>query len=97
VLVGICDFPSAYEFPPHGYGGIERWLWAGTCADAALCTDAGRVATVGPASSDDQAAEALAAAIEATGDLKATMAVEPGRLAAQGARRSITQASPARR
>jgi hypothetical protein len=28
VLVGICDFPSAYEFPPHGYGGIERWLWA---------------------------------------------------------------------
>jgi hypothetical protein len=72
VLVGICDFPSAYEFPPHGYGGIERWLWAGTCADAALCTDAGRVATVGPASSDDRAAEALAAAIEATGDLKAT-------------------------
>jgi glycosyltransferase involved in cell wall biosynthesis len=28
VLVGICDFPSAYDFPPHGYGGIERWLWA---------------------------------------------------------------------
>jgi hypothetical protein len=41
VLVGICDFPSAYEFPPQGYGGIERWLWAGTCADAALCTDTG--------------------------------------------------------
>ena len=28
MLVGICDFPSAYQFPPHGYGGIERWLWA---------------------------------------------------------------------
>lgn len=26
--VGICDFPSAYAFPPYGYGGIERWLWA---------------------------------------------------------------------
>jgi hypothetical protein len=28
VRVGVCDFPSAYAFPPHGYGGIERWLWA---------------------------------------------------------------------
>jgi len=28
VRVGICDFPSSYAFPPHGYGGIERWLWA---------------------------------------------------------------------
>lgn len=26
--IGVCDFPSAYAFPPHGYGGIERWLWA---------------------------------------------------------------------
>jgi glycosyltransferase involved in cell wall biosynthesis len=26
--VGICDFPSDYEFPPRGYGSIERWLWA---------------------------------------------------------------------
>ncbi|MGQ0837334.1 hypothetical protein [Actinokineospora sp.] len=26
--VGVCDFPSVYAFPPHGYGGIERWLWA---------------------------------------------------------------------
>ncbi|SES49331.1 glycosyltransferase [Actinokineospora terrae] len=26
--VGVCDFPSKYSFPPHGYGGIERWLWA---------------------------------------------------------------------
>lgn len=26
--VGICDYPSAYAFPPYGYGGIERWLWA---------------------------------------------------------------------
>lgn len=28
MLVGVCDFPSGYQFPPHGYGGIERWLWA---------------------------------------------------------------------
>lgn len=26
--VGVCDYPSAYLFPPHGYGSIERWLWA---------------------------------------------------------------------
>lgn len=26
--VGVCDFPSHYAFPPQGYGGIERWLWA---------------------------------------------------------------------
>jgi hypothetical protein len=28
VRVGVCDYPSRYAFPPHGYGGIERWLWA---------------------------------------------------------------------
>lgn len=28
MLVGICDFPGDYAFPPVGYGGIERWLWA---------------------------------------------------------------------
>src|SRR4051794_25998767 len=28
MLVGVCDFPGKYPFPPHGYGGIERWLWA---------------------------------------------------------------------
>jgi glycosyltransferase involved in cell wall biosynthesis len=28
VLVGVCDYPGSYEFPPRGYGGIERWLWA---------------------------------------------------------------------
>lgn len=28
MLVGICDFPGSYAFPPRGYGGIERWLWA---------------------------------------------------------------------
>lgn len=28
MLVGVCDFPSSYQFPPVGYGGIERWLWA---------------------------------------------------------------------
>lgn len=28
MLVGVCDFPSDYAFPPPAYGGIERWLWA---------------------------------------------------------------------
>lgn len=28
MLVGVCDFPSDYAFPPTAYGGIERWLWA---------------------------------------------------------------------
>lgn len=28
MLVGVCDFPGSYTFPPAGYGGIERWLWA---------------------------------------------------------------------
>lgn len=28
MLVGVCDFPGTYNFPPAGYGGIERWLWA---------------------------------------------------------------------
>ena len=28
MLVGVCDFPGDYLFPPTGYGGIERWLWA---------------------------------------------------------------------
>ena len=25
MLVGVCDFPGSYAFPPAGYGGIERW------------------------------------------------------------------------
>jgi glycosyltransferase involved in cell wall biosynthesis len=28
MLVGVCDFPAKYAFPPAGYAGIERWLWA---------------------------------------------------------------------
>jgi glycosyltransferase involved in cell wall biosynthesis len=28
MLVGVCDFPGDFAFPPEGYGGIERWLWA---------------------------------------------------------------------
>jgi hypothetical protein len=28
MLVGVCNFPGSYAFPPAGYGGIERWLWA---------------------------------------------------------------------
>ncbi|MEU6572529.1 glycosyltransferase [Streptomyces sp. NPDC046805] len=28
MIVGVCDFPGSYAFPPAGYGGIERWLWA---------------------------------------------------------------------
>lgn len=39
--IGVCDFPSRYAFPPHGYGGIERWLWAiavgAKAAGAAVC------------------------------------------------------------
>lgn len=30
MLVGVCDFPGDYAFPPPGYGGIDRWLWAAT-------------------------------------------------------------------
>ncbi len=29
--VAVCDFPSAYGFPPASYGGIERWLYAVAC------------------------------------------------------------------
>jgi hypothetical protein len=38
MLVGVCDFPGSYAFPPAGYGGIERWLWAASipAASAAL-------------------------------------------------------------
>lgn len=28
MLLGVYDFPDSYTFPPAGYGGIERWLWA---------------------------------------------------------------------
>jgi glycosyltransferase involved in cell wall biosynthesis len=28
MIVGVCDYPSAYAFPPTGYGSIERWLWS---------------------------------------------------------------------
>lgn len=28
MIVGVCDYPSAYSFPPVGYGSIERWLWS---------------------------------------------------------------------
>ena len=28
MYVGVCDFPGRYAFPPLGYAGIERWLWA---------------------------------------------------------------------
>lgn len=38
MLVGVCDFPGSYAFPPAGYGGIERWLWA--IAVGARATDA---------------------------------------------------------
>ncbi|GGK48533.1 glycosyltransferase [Nocardia camponoti] len=46
MLVGICDFPSNYLFPPLGYGGIERWLWA--CAVGARRAGAD-VHLIGPA------------------------------------------------
>ncbi|MQA25778.1 MAG: glycosyltransferase [Micromonosporaceae bacterium] len=46
MIVGVCDFPSRYAFPPHGYGGIERWLWA--VAVGALSVGA-EVHLIGPA------------------------------------------------
>lgn len=48
--VGICDFPSTYAFPPYGYGGIERWLWA--VAVGARAADA-EVHLLGPAWRND--------------------------------------------
>jgi hypothetical protein len=27
VRVGVCDYPSRYAFPPHGYGGIAVAAW----------------------------------------------------------------------
>lgn len=48
--VGVCDFPSSYAFPPHGYGGIERWLWAA----AVGAKDAGAdVLLIGPSWRED--------------------------------------------
>lgn len=44
--VGICDFPSRYAFPPYGYGGIERWLWATAIGAAETGVD---VHLIGPA------------------------------------------------
>src|SRR5699024_838925 len=50
LLVGVCDFPGTYAFPPHGYGGIERWLWA----TALGARDAGAdIHLLGPAWRDD--------------------------------------------
>ncbi|KAA2253333.1 glycosyltransferase family 4 protein [Solihabitans fulvus] len=48
--VGVCDFPSSYAFPPYGYGGIERWLWA--AATGARQAGA-EVHLLGPAWRDD--------------------------------------------
>ncbi len=28
IRVAVCDYPGPYEFPPRGYGGAERRLWA---------------------------------------------------------------------
>ena len=48
--VGICDFPSRYAFPPFGYGGIERWLWA---AALGAHQSGATVTLLGPAWRDD--------------------------------------------
>jgi glycosyltransferase involved in cell wall biosynthesis len=50
LLVGVCDFPGTYAFPPHGYGGIERWLWATALGARAAGAD---VHLLGPAWRDD--------------------------------------------
>jgi glycosyltransferase involved in cell wall biosynthesis len=50
VLVGVCDFPGSYAFPPTGYGGIERWLWAVAIGAKAAGAD---VHLLGPAWRED--------------------------------------------
>ncbi|MEU3229417.1 glycosyltransferase [Nocardiopsis alba] len=50
MLVGVCDFPGNYAFPPHGYGGIERWLWATALGARAAGAD---VHLLGPAWRED--------------------------------------------
>ncbi|WP_306369390.1 glycosyltransferase [Nocardiopsis sp. CC223A] len=50
MLVGVCDFPGTYAFPPHGYGGIERWLWAAALGGRAAGAD---VHLLGPAWRND--------------------------------------------
>ena len=50
MLVGVCDFPGSYAFPPTGYGGIERWLWAVAVGAKAAGAD---VHLLGPAWRDD--------------------------------------------
>ncbi|WP_329433280.1 glycosyltransferase [Streptomyces sp. NBC_01280] len=54
MLVGVCDFPGNYAFPPSGYGGIERWLWA--AAEGARATGAD-VHLLGPLWREDLAPE----------------------------------------
>ena len=39
MLVGVCDFPGSYAFPPAGYGGIERWPWAAAIGGRRAGTD----------------------------------------------------------
>ncbi|WP_435176392.1 glycosyltransferase [Actinacidiphila sp. bgisy145] len=50
MLVGVCDFPGSYAFPPTGYGGIERWLWAVAVGAKAAGAD---VHLLGPAWRDE--------------------------------------------
>ncbi|KIH97634.1 glycosyltransferase [Streptomonospora alba] len=50
MLVGVCDFPGTYAFPPQGYGGIERWLWATALGARAAGAD---VHLLGPRWRDD--------------------------------------------
>ncbi|PLW65694.1 glycosyltransferase [Streptomyces sp. SCUT-3] len=54
MLVGVCDFPGSYAFPPAGYGGIERWLWA--VAEGARAAGAD-VHLLGPLWREDLSAE----------------------------------------
>jgi len=45
VRVAVLDHPSAYPFPPHGYGAQEKWFW--TVAHGARL-DGADVVLVGP-------------------------------------------------
>ena len=65
----------------------------GTCAEAALCADTGSIAVVDPAADDQQAAEALADAIDAVADLNATAVQDIGMIRFDPVRHFQTLAS----
>jgi hypothetical protein len=74
MLVGVCDFPGAYAFPPSGYGGIERWLWATAIGARRAGADPGYL----NAHHADFAAGHVTLAGEVSGKTKARLLAEAG-------------------